>query len=62
MRILADHDVWAVTLEVLRDAGHDVLTASGIGMTQAKDKVLLEGGVHISVCSLSLLPAAADHH
>lgn len=35
MRILADHDVWAVTLKALRNVGHDVLTASDVGLALA---------------------------
>ncbi|WP_084696232.1 DUF5615 family PIN-like protein [Salisaeta longa] len=48
MNILADHDVWAVTLGVLNDAGHDVVTASDIGMAQAKDTELLEHAIRES--------------
>jgi predicted nuclease of predicted toxin-antitoxin system len=45
MKILADHDVWAVTLNVLADAGHDVVTASDLGLAQATDTKVLAQAV-----------------
>jgi predicted nuclease of predicted toxin-antitoxin system len=45
VRILADHDVWAVTLNTLKDAGHDVITASDVGLAQATDTELLARAV-----------------
>jgi len=41
MRFLADHDVYAVTVEWLRQQGHDVVTAKDLGMQQATDENLL---------------------
>lgn len=41
MRILADQDVWAATLELLRREKHDVVTASQIGLNDADNSVLL---------------------
>lgn len=42
MTILADHDVWAVTIELLTSEGHDVTTASDLDLTRVPDRVLLE--------------------
>ena len=41
MRFLLDQDVYAVTVQFLRDAGHDVLTAADIGASRALDETLL---------------------
>ena len=41
MRFLADQDVWKVTVDLIRDLGHDVVTASEIGMARASDRELL---------------------
>ena len=41
MRFLADHDVWKVTVDLIRASGHDVVTASEIGMATASDRELL---------------------
>jgi predicted nuclease of predicted toxin-antitoxin system len=41
MRFLLDQDVYAVTVRLLRDAGHDVLTAADIGASRALDETLL---------------------
>ena len=41
MRFLADHDVYAVTVEWLRQQGHGVVTAKDLGMQQAADEDLL---------------------
>ena len=41
MRFLADHDVYAVTVDWLRQQGHDVVTAKDLGMQQAADEDLL---------------------
>jgi predicted nuclease of predicted toxin-antitoxin system len=41
MRFLADHDVYAVTVEWLRQQGHDVVTVKDLGMQQAADEDLL---------------------
>lgn len=42
MRFLADQDVWKVTVDLLREWGHDVLTAMEGGMARATDEELLE--------------------
>lgn len=42
MNLLADHDVWAATLEVLIAEGHDVVTAREVGLAQAPDRTLLQ--------------------
>lgn len=42
MTLLADHDVWAATLESLAGKGHDVVTASTLDLARAPDRVLLE--------------------
>jgi predicted nuclease of predicted toxin-antitoxin system len=41
MRLLADQDVYAATVRLLRDLGHDVATAAERGLAQAADADLL---------------------
>jgi predicted nuclease of predicted toxin-antitoxin system len=41
MRFVADQDVWAVTLNLLRSNGHDVVTASELQLSRADDEDLL---------------------
>ena len=41
MTLLADHDVWAVTLDLLRADGHDVVTAADLDLARAPDRRLL---------------------
>jgi predicted nuclease of predicted toxin-antitoxin system len=41
MRFLLDQDVYAVTAKFLVDAGHDVLLAAEIGLSQASDEEIL---------------------
>ncbi|MBI3302177.1 MAG: DUF5615 family PIN-like protein [Deltaproteobacteria bacterium] len=41
MRLLVDQDVYHVTIEWLRNAGHDVVTAKELGMQRAADEDLL---------------------
>lgn len=41
MRLLADQDVYAATVQFLRDSGHDVATASELGLSQSADAELL---------------------
>jgi len=41
MRFFADQDVWKVTLDLLRNWNHDVVTAKQIGMDRAPDEDLL---------------------
>ena len=41
MKFLVDQDVYAATVQFLRDSGHDVETASERGMAQADDTDLL---------------------
>lgn len=41
MKFLSDQDVWAATTAFLRGLGHDVVTASELGMAQAADVDLL---------------------
>ncbi len=42
MHILADQDVWQKTVDVLRNAGHDVVTARALDLASADDRTLLE--------------------
>jgi predicted nuclease of predicted toxin-antitoxin system len=42
MKFLADQDVYSVTVRFLRSLGHDVLTASELKMSRAKDATLLQ--------------------
>lgn len=41
MHFPADQDVYHVTVQWLREAGHDVVTASDLGMERATDRELL---------------------
>jgi predicted nuclease of predicted toxin-antitoxin system len=41
MKFLADQDVYAATVAFVRGLGHDVVTASELGMAQADDADLL---------------------
>jgi len=41
MRVLADQDVYQVTIEQLKKWGHDVVTAKELGMQKAGDEDLL---------------------
>jgi len=41
MRFLADQDVYQLTIEWLRNEGHDVVTARELGMERAADEDLL---------------------
>ena len=42
MTFLADHDVWAATLKVLRSDGHGVVTAADLDLARAPDRTLLQ--------------------
>lgn len=42
MKFLLDQDVYAVTTRFLREIGHDVITASELGLSRAKDSELLK--------------------
>ncbi len=42
MKFLLDQDVYAVTLRFLRESGHDVVTASELSLSRAKDIDLLK--------------------
>jgi len=41
MRILADQDLFAVTVAFLRTLGHDVVTARDLGLSRADDAQIL---------------------
>jgi predicted nuclease of predicted toxin-antitoxin system len=41
MKFLADQDVYAVTIRFLIDLGHEVVSASDLGMSRADDIDLL---------------------
>ena len=41
MKFLADQDVWKLTVDLLRIWGHDVITASEIGLARASDREIL---------------------
>lgn len=53
MRFLADHDVYASTVEWLRQQGHDVVTAKDLGMQRAADEDLLAKAKEIDRLFLS---------
>lgn len=42
MKFLADQDVYAVTVRLLRSQGHDVVTASELGLERSSDAALLQ--------------------
>jgi predicted nuclease of predicted toxin-antitoxin system len=42
VRFFLDQDVYAMTARFLKDSGHDVLTASDLGMSTASDSTLLD--------------------
>lgn len=42
MKFLIDQDVYASTSKLLKDHGHDVVTASELGLHQAEDSMLLQ--------------------
>jgi len=42
MKFLLDQDVYAITLRYLRESGHDVITASELNLSRAKDAELLK--------------------
>jgi predicted nuclease of predicted toxin-antitoxin system len=41
MKFLLDQDVYALTMYFLREHGHDVVTASELGMSRSQDEQLL---------------------
>jgi predicted nuclease of predicted toxin-antitoxin system len=45
VRLLVDQDVYAVTVQLLRSAGHDVVRVAEIGMARASDSVILEAAL-----------------
>jgi predicted nuclease of predicted toxin-antitoxin system len=47
MKFLADQDVYRVTINFLRERGHDVVTAREIGMHTASDEALLRKGMEL---------------
>jgi len=42
MKLITDHDVYKITVDFLRQHGHDVVTARELGLHKASDKELLE--------------------
>ena len=42
MKLLTDHDVYKVTVDLLKQGGHDVVTARELGLHEATDKEILE--------------------
>ena len=42
MRFLADQDIYKITIDHLREWGHDLLTAKELGLQQAPDEDLLK--------------------
>jgi predicted nuclease of predicted toxin-antitoxin system len=42
MRLLADQDIYKITIDNLREKGQDVLTAKELGLQQSSDKDLLK--------------------
>ncbi len=46
MRFLTDQDVYAVTVRLLRDLGHDVVTAADVDLARAADTKVLQAAQH----------------
>jgi predicted nuclease of predicted toxin-antitoxin system len=42
MRLLVDQGIYKITIDNLREGGHDVLTAKELGLHQASDEDLLK--------------------
>ncbi len=42
MKFFADQDVYQVTIEFLRDSGHDVRCTAEVGLNRASDVILLQ--------------------
>ena len=42
MELLIDHDVYKITVDLLRQHGHDVVTAKELNLHTASDEALLE--------------------
>ena len=45
MRFLLDQDVYAITAVLVRNLGHDVATASELGLARASDQEILEKAI-----------------
>jgi predicted nuclease of predicted toxin-antitoxin system len=45
MRLLADQDVYAVTVRLLRHNNHDVVTAGELGLAKADDLALIQAAI-----------------
>lgn len=41
MKLLVDHDVYGITVEFLKNQGHNVLCAKEVGLSRASDEELL---------------------
>ena len=48
MRLLIDQDIYHFTIEWLKKEGHDVITASELGMARASDEKLLKKAAEIN--------------
>ncbi|MCF6156045.1 MAG: hypothetical protein E3K36_12545 [Candidatus Brocadia sp.] len=42
MKLLIDHDIYKITVDFLRQLGHEVVTAKELDLHTASDKMLLE--------------------
>ena len=42
MQFLADHDVYQITVAILKDNGHDVIKVSEIGLEKTDDEIILQ--------------------
>ena len=42
MKLLTDQDVYSITVKLLRESGHDVVTAADLGLSQASDIDLIQ--------------------
>lgn len=42
MKLLIDHDVYKITIDFLKQHGHDIVTAKELGLHTASDEELLE--------------------
>jgi predicted nuclease of predicted toxin-antitoxin system len=66
MKFLLDQDVYAVTGRLLAGLGHDIVTASSIGLSAADDSNLLarahdEGRVFVTRCPAIAFTEGSTH-
>ena len=53
MKLITDHDVYKITVDFLRQHGHNVVTARELGLHKASDKELLEKAKNMDRLSIT---------